>query len=159
MPNYQILHGEDRYAVSDRELAAVDLLSTGNREYHLLQNGVSYHCEVLDFDRAEKRITVRVNGRKFQLDLRDEVDQLVEQLGLSAVVDTGAGDVHAPMPGLILDILVSEGDDIEAGTPLVVLEAMKMENVLKAEGSGTVKSIEVSKGDAVEKRQLLIQLE
>ena len=159
MPTYQIHHGEQRYPIEREQLAETDLLPTGNGQYHLLQNGLSYHCEVLDFDRTSKQITVRINGRKFELAVRDEVDQLVEQLGLSAVVDTGAGDVHAPMPGLILDILVGEGDEIEAGTPLVVLEAMKMENVLKAEGSGTVKSIEVSKGDAVEKRQLLIRLE
>ena len=63
------------------------------------------------------------------------------------------------MPGLVLDVMVAEGDTVEAGTPLLILEAMKMENVLKSEGDGTIKSIKITKGEAVEKRQLLIEIE
>ena len=62
------------------------------------------------------------------------------------------------MPGLILSIAVREGQQIKAGTPLLILEAMKMENVIKATGEGTVRRIAVRQGEAVEKRQLLIEL-
>ncbi|MEM1216899.1 MAG: biotin/lipoyl-containing protein, partial [Bacteroidota bacterium] len=68
-------------------------------------------------------------------------------------------DVLAPMPGLILDVLVAAGQAVEKGTPLVILEAMKMENVLKAAGPGTVKAIAVQQGAAVDKKQLLIEME
>ncbi|MCL4128829.1 UNVERIFIED_CONTAM: hypothetical protein GTU68_035446 [Idotea baltica] len=63
------------------------------------------------------------------------------------------------MPGLIIDILVSEGQTVEKGTPLAVLSAMKMENVLLSEGEGIVKSVKVKKDDAVEKGQMIIEME
>ncbi|HNM32873.1 MAG TPA: biotin/lipoyl-binding protein, partial [Chitinophagales bacterium] len=65
----------------------------------------------------------------------------------------------APMPGLVLDILVEAGQAVNKGDNLIILEAMKMENIIKASGSGTVKSIHVQKKDAVEKNQLLIEME
>ncbi|MEM9837477.1 MAG: acetyl-CoA carboxylase biotin carboxyl carrier protein subunit, partial [Bacteroidota bacterium] len=67
-------------------------------------------------------------------------------------------DAIAPMPGLVLDIMVVEGQVVTTGTPLLVLEAMKMENVIKAEAAGEIKRIEVAVGAAVEKRQLLITI-
>ena len=68
-------------------------------------------------------------------------------------------DIKAPMPGLVLQISVGPGDTVEKGDPLLILEAMKMENVLKAPGSGTVKKVSVNQGQAVEKNQLLIEME
>ncbi|MEL7162177.1 MAG: biotin/lipoyl-containing protein, partial [Bacteroidota bacterium] len=127
--------------------------------YHLLHNGRSYRVQLLGVDRDAKRVHLRLNGKDYRMALRDEVDQLVDKLGFSAAVGQQSNDVFAPMPGLVLDIMVSEGDTVAAGTPLLILEAMKMENVLKAEGEGTVKSITVGKGDAVDKRQLLIEIE
>ena len=67
-------------------------------------------------------------------------------------------DLKAPMPGLVLDILVSEGQTIQKGDNLLVLEAMKMENNLKATNDAVVKKIKVSKGDKVEKNTVLIEL-
>ncbi|HNH66215.1 MAG TPA: biotin/lipoyl-binding protein, partial [Bacteroidia bacterium] len=67
-------------------------------------------------------------------------------------------DLKAPMPGLVLDILVSEGQTIQKGDSLLVLEAMKMENNLKAINDAVVKKINVSKGDKVEKNTVLIEL-
>jgi len=68
-------------------------------------------------------------------------------------------NVKAPMPGLVLDILVEPGQSVQKGDNLLILEAMKMENIIKASGSGVVKNIPVHKKDAVEKNQLLIEME
>jgi biotin carboxyl carrier protein len=68
------------------------------------------------------------------------------------------GDLKAPMPGLVVDIPVKEGDTVSKGDTLVILEAMKMENALKAVADATVKKIAVTKGQAVDKNTLLIQL-
>ena len=68
-------------------------------------------------------------------------------------------DLKAPMPGLVLDILVKEGDKINKGDTLIVLEAMKMENALKAIADATVKKVSVKKGNTVDKNQVLVQLE
>ena len=68
------------------------------------------------------------------------------------------GEIHAPMPGLVLEINVSEGQEVEKGDPLLILEAMKMENVIKAPGNGIIKKIHVEKGNPVEKNELLVEL-
>jgi biotin carboxyl carrier protein len=114
---------------------------------------------LIKIDLPSKTMTLLVNGRQRTVGIRDEVDQLVDQLGLSVVNNAVSNDVFAPMPGLVLDIMVAAGDEIEEGTPLLILEAMKMENVLKAEGSGKIARIAVEKGVAVDKRQLLIEIE
>ena len=66
-------------------------------------------------------------------------------------------DIKAPMPGLILDIMVEVGQEVKKGDALMILEAMKMENVLKSTGEGTITSIEVEKGQSVEKNNILIK--
>lgn len=63
------------------------------------------------------------------------------------------------MPGKVLQVLVAQGDDVEEGTPLLVLEAMKMENVIKATAPGKVSSVPVGEGQAVEKGALLVGFE
>ena len=69
---------------------------------------------------------------------------------------SGDGRIKAPIPGLITRVLVQVGDQVEAGQPILVLEAMKMENIIKCPGDGTVKTVNVKKGDSVEKNQVLI---
>lgn len=159
MPTYEITTNGRDYPVSQQDLADLDLVANGPGTYHLLHQGVSYAVEVLDFQPAQKEMRLRINGRDLQLKVSDETDLLVKQLGFATIETVISKNVIAPMPGLVLDIMIKAGDTVEAGTPLLILEAMKMENVLKAEGDGTVKSVSVTKGDAVEKRQLLIEIE
>ena len=80
-------------------------------------------------------------------------------MGLSVGNSQKIKEVKAPMPGLVLDILVETNQTISKGDALLILEAMKMENVLKAEGDGIIKSIEVSKGAAVDKGQVIIEMQ
>ena len=89
----------------------------------------------------------------------DERTQLLEKMGMSVAALAGSGDVHAPMPGKVLQVLVEPGHAVEEGQPLLVLEAMKMENVIKATASGTVSEVPVHEGDAVEKGSLLVGFE
>lgn len=155
---------EQAYAITSEALAQLDVLSevaasSQNQRYHVLKDGKAYHCQVEDFNFVDKQMTLVVNGHRFEVQLADEFDLLVHSMGLDATADQGAKDVFAPMPGLVLDILVSPGDVVEKGTPLLILEAMKMENVIKAEGEGIIKEIPLQKGMAVDKKQLLIRLE
>lgn len=136
-----------------------EIIKTGSNSYHLLLDGVGHHCRLLDYDLAKKKLLLEVDGQRRLVTLRDEVDQLVDRLGLSVVPKSIGKDIIAPMPGLVLDVLIEAGSTVEADTPLIVLEAMKMENVLKATGAGTIVNITVGKGDAVEKNQLLIEID
>ncbi|WP_116105623.1 acetyl-CoA carboxylase biotin carboxyl carrier protein subunit [Lewinella sp. IMCC34191] len=159
MENYTAAVNDESFAIEGGELTALDIVGPLGGAYHLIRNGKSYRCRLIDLDRITKTLTVAIGEREFTVRLSDKYDQLVERLGLSVNPESATNEVTAPMPGLILDVLVEVGQAVEGGTPLLVLEAMKMENVLKADGEGTVKAIRVKKGEAVEKRQLLIEME
>ena len=159
MPKYQALIQNRPYDVTAADLEALD--ATGefdSRRLHLLHEQKGYRVELLGLDRRAKTVRLSVNGRAHTVHLRDEVDQLVDRLGFASAEQTTTLDAHAPMPGLVLEVLVSEGQEVTAGTPLLILEAMKMENVIKAGGAGTVRSLRVSQGEAVEKKQLLLEI-
>jgi len=159
MSTYVVQIGEENFSLTPQDLAALDLVETSPDTYHLLKNNRSYRIEVLSVDLSLKQVSLRVNGNAFQLSLQDPYDQLVQQMGLSVNALQKLQQVKAPMPGLILDILVEPGQTVEPGTQLLILEAMKMENVLKADGEGIVKSLTIQKGETVDKGQVLIEME
>lgn len=134
-----------------------DILSTGHQQFHLLLNNQSYNIELVKADYAEKKLVVKVNGKKYTLDVKDKYDELLHNLGLDNIAAKKINDIKAPMPGMVLNILVSEGQQVKKGDSLLVLEAMKMENVLKSPTDGVIKKVVATKGTAVEKNQLLIQ--
>lgn len=101
---------------------------------------------------------VTIDGRRTEVEVKDERDLLVEEFGLGEDAAAG-GEVRAPMPGLVLDVLVDEGDEVAADQGLLVLEAMKMENELKAPAGGVVRAVHAASGDAVDKEELLIEIE
>ena len=113
---------------------------------------------------AEKRqgrgkYTLWVDGYRFETEALDERTRSIRDLSAASAGPTGPAPIIAPMPGLIVRVNVSVGDRVEAGQGLVVMEAMKMENELRAIAPGTVRSVEVSPGTAVEKGALLVALE
>lgn len=156
--NYQVNIGDTSFQLDANQANLLDIVENGE-DLHVLQNNQAYHVKVIGTDFNTKTLTLEVNGNKYDLTIEDEYDLLVKKMGLSANVAQKMSNVKAPMPGLIVDILVEPGQAIEKGSQLLILEAMKMENVLKAEGEGIVKSIEVTKGDAVDKGQILIEME
>ncbi|MFB6098853.1 MAG: biotin/lipoyl-containing protein [Salinibacter sp.] len=103
-------------------------------------------------------LRITIDGRRTEVQVKDERDLLVEEFGLGEDEAAG-GEVRAPMPGLVLEVLVEEGDEVGVDEGLLVLEAMKMENELKAPSGGVVRSIHASSGDAVDKEALLIEIE
>lgn len=102
---------------------------------------------------------VHTEGDEFEVLLKDEKDLLLERFGFVATAESSLQQIRAPMPGLVLNLRVQEGQDVKAGDGLVVLEAMKMENELRAQADGVVKAIHVEHGDAVGKNDLLIEIE
>lgn len=106
-----------------------------------------------------KRIALSINNSEARIKISDHIDQILEKLGMDVVQSSVVKEVKAPMPGSILDILVEEGDEVKANDQLLVLEAMKMENVIKSPGDGVVGKIHVSEKQNVEKNQVLISFE
>ena len=145
---------------TQEQIDQLDMIYDANAgQYHILQDGKSHRAQLSHNPTNPKQITILLNGTEHTVTIKDTVDQIVDDMGLSIVEDATAGDVMAPMPGLILDIMVGAGDTVSAGDSLLILEAMKMENVIKAEADGVVKSIALNKGDTVEKNQLIIEME
>ena len=106
----------------------------------------------------EKKNNALLRSRK-EVEIKDKYDALLKQLGMDKMLGSKMNLLKAPMPGLVLNVLVKEGDSIKKGDSLLVLEAMKMENNIKAAGDGVVKKVNVQVKQAVEKNQVLIEME
>lgn len=136
----------------------LDLVSD-DKGFHILKDHKSYRVNLVNADYASKTFTIRVNDNYYELSAKDRFDLLLEELGMEDLAGSKANDLKAPMPGMVLHIAVKAGDTVAKGDKLIVLEAMKMENVLKAEGDATVKTIHAETGKAVEKNQILVEFE
>lgn len=100
-----------------------------------------------------------INGKFVETSIKDEQELLLEKLGFQTDLAGSAGQLNAPMPGKILDLMVGEGDEVEENEPVIILEAMKMENELKSPATGVVISVSIATGDNVEKNQPLLEIE
>src|SRR5690606_8534685 len=124
-----------------------------------IHNNKSYTAVVENINMLDKEVQLNIDGHSFLIQINEPIDQLLSSMGLDLKVTKKLESVKAPMPGMVLKILVTPGQTIEKGDGLLILEAMKMENVLKASGTAKVKSIPVSPQTAVEKGTVLIELE
>ena len=150
---------ENQQIKIDGKPTEIDLVKLLDNKFHILQNHKSYSIEIIHADYNLKRFSIKVNNNIYDLNLQTELDILLDKMGMSATSDEKMDNVKAPMPGLVLDILVEAGQSVNKGDNLLILEAMKMENIIKASGNGVVKNININKKDAVEKNQLLIEME
>ncbi len=156
MQNYKAKVGQQTYSISDKEVEALDLVHR-NGLYYFLDNNENYKIEVISAE--GKTLKLKINNTIHTIQIADEVDQLIEKMGMDKPAEIKMTDVKAPMPGLILDIMVESGTEVKAGDPLLILEAMKMENVIKAVGDGVVKSVLLPKGATVEKNEVILEME
>jgi biotin carboxyl carrier protein len=134
-----------------------DCVEVGKGHFHVTHDNKNYRAVIIDVDRQRKKIKVRINNCLYEIELQDRLDQMLEKLGMNSSHTGRVNSIKAPMPGLIVDLKVTDGDEVKLNDPLIVLEAMKMENIIKSPGNGTVKHVRVKKGDSVEKNQVLIE--
>jgi biotin carboxyl carrier protein len=135
-----------------------DLVRIGDRRFHVLKNSRSYTCEVVSADSNKKSFEIKVNGVLHTVEVQDQFDELLKKLGMDKAATHKVNVIKAPMPGLVLKIMIAENQDISEGDSVLILEAMKMENVIKSPGTGKVKTIRVKERDAVEKNEVLVEL-
>jgi len=138
---------------------ALDILELGDRSYHLIENNRSLRASVLKSDLRTKTYQVQVGSNRYEVKLGDTVDQQIEKMGLSVGKGKLVNTLSAPMPGLLLEINVSAGDEVKEGDQLLILSAMKMENSFLSPRDGVIKAVHVSKDQAIDKGHLLIEFE
>lgn len=153
---FEIASAGEQYLVNGRPVT-LDVVRVQDGYFHVLFNGKSFRAEVVDADAATKHYVIKVNGTKYPVILKDKFDLLLEKMGMNAAAGARVNHVRAPMPGLIRELRVKDGDEVKAGDTLLILEAMKMENIIKAPGDAVVRSVKVTKGEGVEKNQVLIE--
>ena len=127
--------------------------------FTLTFKGQKFFGELLENNTESNALTVKINHRVFQIKKKGELDDLISALGLDVPKVRKLKELAAPMPGRIVQIAVSVGQELNPGDEILSLEAMKMENVLKAEGVGTVKAILVQPDQVVEKGSVMIEFE
>lgn len=131
-----------------------------NRDFfELIYHGISFKGEILNRDIENRKLRLKLNHRVFEIKKKFDLDELIAELGLDKVKVKKLKEISSPMPGRILNIQVQAGDHVKVGDPILSLEAMKMENILKSDGEGVVKSIAIEKEQVVDKGQLLIEFE
>lgn len=127
--------------------------------FKIHHQGKTFLGEILEEKLEDRTIRLKVNHREITIYKERGLDQLIEELGLNKPKVRKLQVLKSPMPGRVVAISVQVGQEIEVGVPLLTLEAMKMENVLKSEGVGKVKSIEITADTVVEKGAILISFE
>jgi biotin carboxyl carrier protein len=125
----------------------------------MLTIGEEIHRVQMRPGESRGRYTLWIDGFRFEVEALDERTRAIRELSAATARPTGPAPLVAPMPGMIVRVSVGEGDAVQAGQGLVVMEAMKMENELRAAAAGTVKRVHVAPGTAVEKGALLLEME
>ncbi|MBL86445.1 MAG: acetyl-CoA carboxylase biotin carboxyl carrier protein subunit [Winogradskyella sp.] len=147
------------FDVTEEAVDQLDAVETSTNKYHILQNNSSIKANIVSSDFNKKTYSVKVNNNTYDVALNDALDQQIVALGFEIGASKKVNDIKAPMPGLILEINVTEAQEVKENDPLLILEAMKMENVINSPRDGVIKSIKVSQGNTVEKNALLIEFE
>ena len=147
-----------QWKISD-SLIQPTLVSAGEFEFLLMVNSNPVTVFLVDWNSAEKKVTLQVNGKKVVTEITTELDLLLKKMGFENAGKVKTAEIKAPMPGLIHSVKVSEGDWVKKGDSILVLEAMKMENVIKSPTDGKVKKIHVREKMTVEKGTLMVSFE
>lgn len=148
---------KDNSTLVDDQLFDLDIVKIKKNYFHIIKNNRSFTAEVIHVDKGKKEVMLKINGHTFDLKVKDRFDLLLEKLGMSQNSSGQVREIRAPMPGLILDVHIQEGEEVKEGQVIMILEAMKMENIIKSPGEGIVKKINVQTGESVDKNSLLVQ--
>lgn len=153
---YQAICRNTKIQKSFDEIESIPLKKTNPNQFYLLHKNRNFSFEFIDANLEKNCIELKSSNKIFQVQINGPIQQLIQTLGYHEGKAKHTDALLAPMPGVVLDILVTPDATVAKGDPLIVLEAMKMENILRASHDGVVKNIFVIIGDKVEKNKILI---
>jgi biotin carboxyl carrier protein len=156
---YKIIVNDTEILLDHSEVENSNIIKIDESNYHILIKNKAAKVKVLNTDFLNKNYLVEIDGEIFDIIVKDNFDQEIDKLGLGNNQLLKITNVNAPMPGLVIDIMVTAGQTIKKGENLIILEAMKMENSIKMPNDGIIGKILVKKGQAVEKGAKLFEIE
>ncbi|MDX9705871.1 MAG: acetyl-CoA carboxylase biotin carboxyl carrier protein subunit [Weeksellaceae bacterium] len=160
MKSFKInVKGQAEFDLNEEQIENLDAIHLTNKHYQVLEDNVSYQTEIISEDFVNRNYIIQVNHTDYEVEISTELDKLIKELGFEVGASKQVNTIKAPMPGLVLEINVEVGQEVQEGDNLLILEAMKMENSFTSPRAGIIKSIVVKKGQAVDKGQLLIEFE
>ncbi|WP_066218714.1 acetyl-CoA carboxylase biotin carboxyl carrier protein subunit [Formosa haliotis] len=147
------------FEMTSNDVDVLDCVQTKANHYHIIEDHKSFDAEVSKSDFQNKSYDITINNTLYKVKISTDLDELIKQMGFEIGASQHIDSIKAPMPGLILDLHVKVGDHITTNTPILILEAMKMENSILSPRDGVVKSVAVTQGNTVDKGDLLIEFE
>ena len=158
--NYKLsVNNATSFEFTESDLEKLDAVRVEKSKFHVLNDSKPYQAEIISTDFIAKKYTVKVNNNTYEVAISNPLDELIKSMGIERGKTKVVNAIKAPMPGLILEISVEVGQSVKENDPLLILEAMKMENSFLSPRDGIIKSIAVVKGNTVDKGQLLIEFE
>lgn len=153
------VNSDYEFKLNASDISKADIIKLSESKYHILYQNKSTITEIVDSNFNSKLYKVKVNNNTYNINLNNNLDNLIKEMGFEVGASKLVNEIKAPMPGLILDIIVEAGQEVKEDDALIILEAMKMENIITSPREGIIKSILVVKGNAVDKNELLIEFE
>jgi biotin carboxyl carrier protein len=154
---FRVKADEFEFLFSQDEINQADIIAAQPGCFHVIRNARSVVVKVMD-GKEPKEFYVEVDGASFHIQIQDELDQVLDNLGFNNVAVKQIKEIKAPMPGMVLDVAVQPGQEVVAGDRILILEAMKMENSILMHTPGVIKHVLVKKGQPVDKGQVLVEL-
>ncbi|GGE43463.1 biotin/lipoyl-containing protein [Psychroflexus planctonicus] len=153
------VNDEFEFEFTQEEIDKVDSFSPTSKQIHILHENQSVTTEVIQQNFNQQAYQIKVNSNIYKVQISNDLDVLIKEMGLSLAASSQINEIKAPMPGLILDIKVEEGQEVKEGETLLILEAMKMENSITAPRDAVIKKVPITQGNTVAKNELLIEME
>ena len=148
---------DEKHVSVDGKVYEIDFESvSGQPVYSLIVDGRSHESYIYQ---GEENWQVLLRGRLYPVTVEDEREMRLRAAAGGRVAETGEFHLRAPMPGLVVTVTVTEGQEVKKGEVLLILESMKMQNELKAPRDGTIGRIRVQPGESVEQRQTLLSVQ
>jgi biotin carboxyl carrier protein len=147
------------FKIDNQVALDLDSIQVSDSKFHVLHKNSAYKIEITEANFSQKSYKIKVNNNIYNVEIFNELDTLIQQMGFEIGATKKVKEIKAPMPGLILAIDIEVGQEVKENDTLLILEAMKMENALTSPRDGIIKSISIVKGQTVNKNELLIEFE
>lgn len=147
------------FSFTKDEIDKADIIQVSEDSFNLIKDNRGVNAKVLEVDSSAKKLKIEIDGGTFDIEIKDGLDQTLEQMGFGRSTLKQVKEIKAPMPGLVLQIAITDGQEVKEGDKLLILEAMKMENVITIHTNAVIKKVLISAGQAVEKGQVLVELD